>query len=155
MKIKVLFICLGNICRSPAAHGIFESIAGDDFEVESAGTSAYHAGERADARMRAAAKKRGIELHSISRGLKTTDFDYYDYLITMDDSNYHNVLNLDANKEYTNKVFKMTAFLSDKYNDVTEIPDPYYGGDQGFEFVLDLLEDACVNLLSKIKKGEL
>lgn len=152
---KVLFICLGNICRSPAAHGILEHIAGSELEVESAGTSAYHAGEKADARMRKAASERGISLNSISRGFKIKDFEHYDLIITMDDSNYFNITNLDYQNEFKSKIFKMTSFLSEKYSDVKEIPDPYYGGSQGFEFVLDLLEDACKNLLDKIKKGEL
>lgn len=74
-------------------------------------------------------------------------------IITMDDSNYQNILNLDQSGEFKTKIYKMTQFLSDKYVDVTEIPDPYYGGDHGFEFVLDLLEDGCENLLNQIKKG--
>lgn len=150
---RILFVCLGNICRSPAAHGVLEHLSEGTHEVESAGTSAYHAGEKADPRMRAAAKKRGIELHSISQGFQQSDFSYYDMIITMDDSNYNNILKLDPNAEYKNKVYKMVSFLSDKYADVLEIPDPYYGGDQGFEFVLDLLEDGCQNLMAKIKNG--
>ena len=152
---KVLFVCLGNICRSPAAHGILEHLAGDTVEVESAGTSAYHEGERADPRMRTAAKNRGIELNSISQGFKTSDFQYYDYIITMDNSNFQNIKNLDPNGQYESKIIKMVDFLSDKYADVEEIPDPYFGGDQGFEFVLDLLDDGCKKLLNKIEKGEI
>lgn len=153
MNKKILFVCLGNICRSPAAHGVLEHLCNGTLEVESAGTSAYHAGEKADKRMRAAAQRRGIELNSISQGFKQSDFSYYDMIITMDDSNYQNILNLDQSGEFKTKIYKMTQFLSDKYVDVTEIPDPYYGGDHGFEFVLDLLEDGCENLLNQIKKG--
>jgi protein-tyrosine phosphatase len=151
---KVLFVCLGNICRSPAAEGVFKSLINEsDYFVDSAGTSAYHAGEKADKRMRSAAKQRGLELTSISRGLTSKDLMEFDYIIAMDDSNYLNILKLDPQGEFHSKVYKMCSFLSSKYKDVKEVPDPYYGGDDGFSFVFDLLEDACQGLLGEMKKS--
>jgi protein-tyrosine phosphatase len=150
---KILFVCLGNICRSPAAQAVFESlISENEYTVDSAGTSAIHAGEKADARMRQAAKARGLELTSISRGLTPKDLLEFDYIIAMDNSNFDNIRCLDAQGEHSSKIHKMTAFLSSKYADVKEIPDPYYGGNEGFSFVLDLLEDACQGLLEHLKQ---
>lgn len=149
---KVLFVCLGNICRSPTAQGIFEKKvkeAGVDHEfmIDSCGTISRHQGERADPRMRGHAEKRGYSLRSLARGLKIQDLDKFDWILTMDDNNYDHVMRL-ANEFQKIKIKKMTDFCT-KYN-FTQVPDPYYGGDQGFELVIDLLEDACDRLLKEI-----
>jgi len=151
--MKILFVCLGNICRSPAAEGIFSKKAyeaGLTVTVDSAGTSAWHAGEKADRRMRQTAKNRGYELTSISRPVISSDFDDFDYLIAMDDHNYEDLRQKAGNVEQMDKVLRMRDFFSDKHYD--HVPDPYYGGDQGFEMVIDLLEDASDNLIKFIQK---
>ncbi|MCP4913476.1 MAG: low molecular weight phosphotyrosine protein phosphatase [Oligoflexia bacterium] len=152
--VKVLFICLGNICRSPAAHGVFEHFVEqegltDNIFVDSAGTSGFHRGEMADARMIEHAARRGYDLRSLSRKLVAKDYQEFDYLIVMDDSNHKNTLALAKDESDIDKVFKMVDFcpsFSDK-----EVPDPYYGGEAGFEHVLDLVEEGSRNLLQKIK----
>ena len=154
--IKVLFVCTGNICRSPAAEGIFKKFVRDanlenDISIDSAGTIGYHSGELPDARMRKHASARGYNLDSRARQFNPMkDFEEFDYIITMDDYNYADLIQLDRKKLYTNKLFKMADFISDK--NISEVPDPYYGGAEGFEFVIDILEDGTKNLLTKIKK---
>jgi protein-tyrosine phosphatase len=151
--MKILFVCLGNICRSPAAEGIFKHKAheaGLAVTVDSAGTSAWHAGEKADRRMRQTAKNRGYELTSISRPLIVSDFDEFDYLIAMDDHNYDDLRQKAGNTAQMDKILRMRDFFSDKSYD--HVPDPYYGGSQGFEMVIDLLEDASDNLIQFIQK---
>lgn len=148
-KKKVLFVCLGNICRSPAAEGVFlhyleKQGTLDQFYVDSAGTSGFHRGERADSRMRESAKRRGIELPSLSRQFIASDFEKFDYIIAMDPSNQKNCLKLASNDEQKNKVVEMISFV--KNSTRLEIPDPYYGGPEGFEEVLDMLEDGMKNL---------
>lgn len=153
--IKVLFVCLGNICRSPAADGVLKALVerhglSDKVEVDSAGTSAYHVGEPSDGRMRETALTRGYELNSISRQFVFEDFEYYNYIITMDDSNYENVLCMDKTGDFRHKVFKFVGFCL--VHDVPKVPDPYYGGAQGFDFVMDIIEDGCQGLLQQIIK---
>ena len=154
--IKVLFVCTGNICRSPAAEGIFRKFVRDanlenDISIDSAGTIGYHSGELPDARMRKHASARGYNLDSRARQFNPMkDLEEFGYIITMDDYNYTDLIQLDRKKLYTNKLFKMADFISDK--DISEVPDPYYGGAEGFEFVIDILEDGTKNLLTKIKK---
>jgi len=155
VKTKILFICLGNICRSPAAEAVMQSLIDKNnlnlkFELDSCGTSSYHQGEKADSRMIHAARKRGLKVISISRGFLKSDFKQFDHLIVMDDSNYENIMVLDTDNEYSSKVHKMTDFCSPKYQSYTNVPDPYYGGENGFEEVLDLLEDSCQNLLGNL-----
>ncbi len=157
-EYSVLFVCLGNICRSPAAEGIFKDLVkkrglGDKIKVDSAGTAGYHQGELPDPRMRSHGARRGYKFDSLSRKFRNSDFDDFDVIITMDDSNYHNVLNISPNLESDKKVYKMVDFL--QRLDADHIPDPYYSGASGFELVLDLLEDACEGLLNKIEKDEL
>jgi len=151
--MKILFVCLGNICRSPAAEGIFKHKAheaGLAVTVDSAGTSAWHAGEKADRRMRQTAKNRGYELTSISRPVIASDFDEFDYLIAMDDHNYDDLRQKAGNTAQMDKILRMRDFFSDKSYD--HVPDPYYGDSQGFEMVIDLLEDASDNLIQFIQK---
>ena len=154
-KKKVLFVCLGNICRSPAAEGVFLSLVqaeglSDQIFVDSAGTSGFHAGELADQRMRQHSQKRGIELLSRSRQFVERDFKDFDYILVMDRSNEKNVLAMARGEDQEQKVLMMTSFCS-QYDD-DEVPDPYYGGADGFEYVLDLVEDAGNGLLGKIKR---
>lgn len=156
MKTKVLFVCLGNICRSPSAEAVFKTLVEqrgetDKFFIDSAGTAAYHAGERADARMRNHAKKRGIELTSIARKFIPEDFDRFDYIIAMDQENLHDLKQQARNNADLKKLYMMTDF-SKKFN-YNHIPDPYYGGEAGFELVLDLLEDASEGFYGSLKKN--
>ena len=154
--IKVLFVCTGNICRSPAAEGIFKKFVWDanlenDISVDSAGTIGYHSGELPDARMRKHASARGYNLDSRARQFNPkNDYEEFDYIITMDNYNYADLIQLDHKKLHKNKIYKMADFISDK--NLNEVPDPYYGGAEGFEFVIDILEDGTKNLLTKIKK---
>jgi protein-tyrosine phosphatase len=150
---RVLFVCLGNICRSPAAEGVFLNLLKkrsvvSEFKVDSAGTSGHHVGERADARMIKHALKRGIELPSRSRKLIAQDFKNFDYIVVMDDSNYQNCLPLLNTPEDENKILKMASFAPSFTQ--TEVPDPYFGGAEGFEIVLDMVEEASQNLLNHI-----
>lgn len=153
---SVLFVCLGNICRSPAAEGILQTLlvdAGLDqrVKVDSAGTSAYHTGEKADPRMREHALKRGYKLLSLARQFDArNDFEEFDYIITMDQSNYRNVLSLDRGNRYQHKVIPMVSFCTE--HNVTHVPDPYLRDEDGFELVLDILEDGCRGILKKLQE---
>jgi len=143
---SVLFVCLGNICRSPMAEGIFLKIlerehASDRFVVDSAGLIGYHEGELADSRMRFHASKRGYQLTHRSRPIKKADMEHFDLIVGMDEQNIRGLKQLASTPEQHAKIFRMTDFCS-TFN-ANHVPDPYYGGDQGFEHVIDLLEDAC------------
>lgn len=157
-KVNVLFVCLGNICRSPAAEGIMKKMVADnnledEIFVDSAGTSGWHEGELPDDRMRMHGQRRGYDFCSRSRKFIYKDFEKFDYIIVMDEDNYRNVKKLAKTKEDIAKIHLMTDF-SNKYSH-SHVPDPYYGGSSGFELVMDLLEDACQNLLNTIKSKEL
>ena len=148
MTQKLLFVCLGNICRSPAAEGVFlhlleEQGLADHFVVDSAGTGSWHVGNKADPRMRAAAERRGIHLPSRARQIEIDDLSRFDLVVTMDSDNLRNVRSL-AQEAGNNATATIRSMLS-------YAPDPYYGGEQGFEQVLDLLEDACSGLIEEIK----
>lgn len=154
-KIRLLFVCLGNICRSPAAEGIMATVVKkndlqDMIEVDSAGTSGWHEGELPDERMRSHGEGRGYNFDSHARKFRKSDFDNFDYILVMDRQNFSNVRSLATGKEQTDKIHMMTEFSRQYTHD--HIPDPYYGGASGFELVLDLLEDACEGLLQTIKK---
>jgi len=119
-------------------------------EADSAGTIDYHEGEQADERMQKHAEKRGYKLDHLARGFKPEiDFDTSDYIVTMDNNNYYDIVAMNNKNIYSNKVFKLSQFAVNINFD--EVPDPYYGGLEGFELVLDIMEDACKGLLEKIK----
>ena len=145
---SVLFICMGNICRSPTAEGVFRKLVSDagrvsEFEIDSAGTIGYHAGGRADPRMRAAAESRGYSLESIARRITAADFDRFDLIVTMDNENFRDVSSMNPGAGAS--IVRMCDYCQEF--DETEVPDPYYGGEAGFHTVIDILEDACANLL--------
>ncbi|MCC8088013.1 MAG: low molecular weight phosphotyrosine protein phosphatase [Rikenellaceae bacterium] len=153
-KYNLLFVCMGNICRSPAAEGIMEKIireAGltDKIKVGSAGTYGGHAGEEADPRMKKTAKERGYHLTSRSRKITMDDFTNFDMILVMDDNNYDIVYNMAPDIDSAKKIRRMTEFCRNIKTD--HVPDPYYGGINGFNNVLDILEDACYGLLETIK----
>ena len=154
-KKKILFVCLGNICRSPSAEAVFNAKIEqygqqERISCDSAGTAAYHEGEPADYRMRQFARKRGYDLTSISRPVRPKqDFERFDYIVGMDRQNVRDLKAMARNENDLKKIFLMTDFCTEgKYQSV---PDPYYGGDDGFELVLDILEDACAGLLKHIQ----
>lgn len=149
---KLLFVCLGNICRSPSAEAVMNHLvesAGltDLISCDSAGTYGGHAGEPADSRMMRHASLRGYDLTSRSRQIRLSDFDEFDLIIGMDDENMRNLRRLDKDG-HSDKIVKMTDYCT--RTAATEVPDPYYGGAQGFEHVLDILEDACSGLLKSL-----
>ena len=153
MKTSILFVCLGNICRSPAAEGVFLDLIHEegikkDFYVDSAGTGDWHIGELPDKRMITAARERGIELTSRARQITKEDFRKFEYILVMDDSNYENVISLTNSEEEKKKVQKFTDFKQSL--DAEIVPDPYFGGKQGFEEVLDLVADCSKGLLKHI-----
>lgn len=154
MKKKILFVCLGNICRSPAAQTIFQTFVDEkgmknDFQVDSAGLYGGHAGELPDSRMRSHAYRRGYRLDHRSRQVKMSDFDDFDLIVAMDDNNYYNLRDLAPTFEAQNKIVRMIDFVKG-YPQYHFVPDPYYEGSEGFELVLDLLEDGCRNLLEHL-----
>lgn len=156
MKKRVLFVCLGNICRSPSAEAVFkgyiqEKGLSDDFIIDSAGTYGYHEGEPADRRMQSHAVRRGYNLTSISRPFNpASDWDNFDHIVAMDGSNMRDLKAMARNADDVKKLSKMTDY-STKFN-YNEVPDPYYGGEQGFELVLDLLEDASDGFFNHISE---
>ena len=144
---SLLFVCLGNICRSPAAESITKKIIIDDkldFFCDSAGVLDYHKGELADPRMREALSARGYDMPSRSRPFESKDFLFFDRIIVMDNQNYRDIKKKDIDNNYSSKILKMAHYSKS----VDEIPDPYYGSKRDFEQVIDLLEDACYNMLS-------
>ena len=154
-KYKILFVCLGNICRSPSAHGIAEKIIednglGDLIEIDSAGTYAGHKGELPDKRMRAHARNRGYDLTHRSRPVEASDFEKFDLIIAMDDRNYSDLKFMAPDIESEKKIKRMVSYSINRTYDY--VPDPYYSGADGFELVLDLLEDACEGLIQSVEK---
>ena len=154
-KISILFVCMGNICRSPTAEGVFRKHVSDagldaDIKTDSAGTHAYHSGEPADRRAHAAALRRGFSLEGIrARRVTEEDFDTFDYILAMDQDNLM-VLQERVPNELRGKVRLFLEFAESRHEN--EVPDPYYGGAAGFERVLDLVEEASQGLLETLRK---
>lgn len=152
--MKVLFVCLGNICRSPTAEGVFrhkvrEAGLEDRIEIDSAGTGDWHVGKAPDARTRAAALRRGYDLSSLrARQVSVADFSRYDLILAMDHANLRDLKRLRAGTGTA----ELDLFLRRFDLEIDEVPDPYYGGDDGFEQVLDLVEQACDGLLMEVKR---
>jgi len=152
---RILFVCMGNICRSPAAEGIMKLKVKElglesFFFIDSAGTYGYHEGELPDNRMRTHASRRGYRLTSRSRPVQYNDFEQFDLIIGMDDNNIFHLKRKAPNLEAQQKIRLMTDFC--RVHKADCIPDPYYGGASGFELVLDLLEDACDGLIDELKR---
>lgn len=153
MKHKILFICLGNICRSPAAEGIMQHLVDqcgltDEFLIDSAGIGGWHVGQLPDSRMRRYGQRHGYDFSSRARQFTTDDFNRFDLIVTMDEENYETITSRARSAEEKRKVVRMADYLS--CHQAPTIPDPYYGGNQGFEYVITLLEDACQGLLTSI-----
>lgn len=152
---KILFVCLGNICRSPAAEAILRKYLKDEnlednIYVDSAGTAGYHIGEASDPRMIGLAAKRGFKMDHITRKFNPAkDFANFDYIISMDNQNFEDIKSHDNLNKFSHKIFKMVDFCSS--NKIEEVPDPYYEGEKGFNNVLDILEDGCNGILEKLK----
>lgn len=154
--VRICFVCLGNICRSPTAEGVFRHIVEREglesqIEIDSAGTGGWHAGERADARARAAAEERGIELSSIARQVTPSDFGRFDYLLAMDSSNFEHLRSMAEDDEQRERVRLFRSF-DPKAPRGAEVPDPYYGGTDGFTQVFDMCEAAARGLLSHLRE---
>lgn len=153
-KVSVIFVCMGNICRSPTAHGVFrqkveEAGLEDLIDIDSAGTHAYHIGEPPDSRSQSAAHGRGYDLSDLrARKIEVADFDAFDYFLVMDSDNFHNAMAL-CPAGHESKVRLFLEFAQDF--DESEVTDPYYGGTSGFSHVLDLVESASEGLLSDIR----
>jgi protein-tyrosine phosphatase len=153
MTYKLLFVCLGNICRSPSGENIMNHLLEEKnynhlISCDSAGTSNYHIGAPPDRRMTAAANRRGIEMQGSARQLKVADFDKFDLILAMDNDNYRDILHLDREGKYRDKVRLMCEFA--RHHREKEVPDPYYSGREGFDRVIDLLLDACEGLLEHL-----
>ena len=154
-KISVLFVCLGNICRSPAAEAIFIDLIQkkrltDSFFVDSAGTGNWHIGKKADLRMRIAAERRNIRILSRARQITSEDLEKFNYILAMDNSNFENIKNLKNLTSSTQlaAIKKIQDFRSVFKEE--EVPDPYFGGEEGFDNVLDILEDSVTGFLNSI-----
>ncbi|HWV11527.1 MAG TPA: low molecular weight protein-tyrosine-phosphatase [Pseudomonas sp.] len=151
--MKVLFVCLGNICRSPTAEGVFrhklqQAGLADLIEVDSAGTGDWHVGKAPDTRTRLAAQRRGYDLSALrARQVTAEDFARYDLVLAMDNSN---LLHLGALRP-VDSLGELDLFLRRYQLALDDVPDPYYGGEEGFEHVLDLIEEACDGLLTELK----
>ena len=155
-ETRVLFVCMGNICRSPAAEGILKKLLNtsglrDRVSVDSAGTISYHSGEAADPRMQEAAKKRGYNLASRARQFQPEDFEKFDWIFTMDDRNFMEIENQRPSVTTRARLMRFCELCMEHTD--REVPDPYYGGDAGFERVLDLLEDGCREWIQRYQES--
>lgn len=155
---RILFVCLGNICRSPTAETIMAKTIQDNnlnqsYQVDSCGTAGYHIGEQADPRMRNAAEERGYKITSLARQFNPAeDFENFHTIITMDEHNRSDIQALDSEQRYYEKIHLMTDF--NQQLNYPFVPDPYYGGPKGFDLVIDILEDACQGLLHALNKSK-
>ena len=154
IKYKILFVCTGNICRSPSAEGVFKDIVKEHnlsqfFYIDSCGTHAYHTGQSPDSRSQYAAMKRGIDIsQQIARTIEQNDFNRFDYILAMDNYNLSFLQSM-ADESYLNKIHLFLEYYENCKS--IEIPDPYYGGEDGFEIVLDLLQKASIGLIKHLK----
>jgi protein-tyrosine phosphatase len=150
MSVKILMVCLGNICRSPLAEGILASkLPKDKFKVDSAGTGSWHIGNAPDVRSIAVAKKNKLDISKQKgRQFTASDFDFFDYIYVMDNSNYNDVMKLSKNQEQKNKV---QLILNELFpNENVDVPDPYYGVPNGFDAVYKMLDEACDLIATKL-----
>jgi protein-tyrosine phosphatase len=153
MTIRVLFVCLGNICRSPAAENIMNYLIQQrqlegQIVCDSAGTASYHTGNPPDRRMAAAAVNYGLTLTGRARQFEPADFERFDWILAMDRQNYRDIIALSPGNVYNNKVRMMCDFC--RTHTDQDVPDPYYGGPEGFTYVIDLLMDACAGFLDQV-----
>lgn len=153
-KKRILFVCLGNICRSPAAQHIMEKYieekgVADKFIIDSAGLYGGHAGDLPDSRMRVHGNQRGYKFTHRSRPVRVSDFENFDLIVAMDNSNYDRLRNLAPSLDDEKKIVRMIDYVNG-FPQYDYVPDPYYEGAEGFEIVLDLLEDGCRNLLDEL-----
>ncbi|MEC8649341.1 MAG: low molecular weight protein-tyrosine-phosphatase [Verrucomicrobiota bacterium] len=150
MKRRILFLCMGNICRSPAAHCIFQELVNSaglskNYEIDSAGTLHFHEGSPPDSRMQRALRKRNIPIFGQARPIVEEDLSYYDLILAMDSSNLIDAKKLDRDGKFHNKIKLFCDYCTSR--EEKEVPDPYYGTGDGFEHVLDILQNGCTNLL--------
>lgn len=159
-RVSVCFVCLGNICRSPTAEGVFRALLAQEkltseVEVDSAGTAAYHTGEAADRRSRLFAKKRGYELSSIARQFLPDDFECFDYVLAMDEQNLADLKSRARAAGIAPRHLGLFREFDKTAPPGASVPDPYYGGDTGFDEVLDQCERACRGLIEHLRTHEL
>jgi protein-tyrosine phosphatase len=157
-KVKVLFVCLGNICRSPLAEAIFKHKIREKglehlVEADSCGTSNYHIGSQPDPRTLANASRNGVVIDHCGRQFGAEDFEKFDFILAMDNSNYQNILRLPGSANFAGKVQLMRNF--DPENKGAEVPDPYYGGEKGFQDVFDILSRSMENFIAFLEKEKL
>jgi protein-tyrosine phosphatase len=153
--MRLLFVCMGNICRSPTAEGVMRSLVrehglADRIEIDSAGTGGWHAGEPPDARATETARLRGIDLAGAARQVVPEDFERYDLIVAMDRENLRAILAMAPDEAAANRVRLLREFDPEASGDL-DVPDPYYGGDRGFETVLDQVQAACRGLLERLR----
>ena len=156
--MRILFVCMGNICRSPTAEGVMRRLVedaglADRVEIESAGTGGWHAGEPPDRRATQAARRRGITLEGAARQIRPADFHDFDLLIALDRANLRELLAVAPDEEAAEKVRLLREF-DPRASGELDVPDPYYGGDRGFETVLDMVEAACRGLLDELRAAD-
>lgn len=156
--MRILFVCLGNICRSPTAEGVMRDLVArseqvPEVKLDSAGTGAWHIGSQPDRRARTAARARGIELAGAARQIEVEDFREFDLIIAMDSSNRANLLALAPDEAARAKVRLLREFDPQRQARL-DVPDPYEGGPEGFELVLDMIEAACAGLLAEVSRGQ-
>jgi protein-tyrosine phosphatase len=156
--VKVLFVCMGNICRSPTAHGVFRALVEKEglsqaVEIDSAGTHAYHVGSAPDRRAQATAQERGIDISDlVARRVEPDDFDLFDFVVAMDQDNYMSLSEI-CPDQHVDKIYMFMDFAD--HMRTREVPDPYYGGPSGFDRVFDLVEAASEGLLQEIRQRHL